>query len=110
MSVRTLANSCLDACQSLAWAYDGQTPPFSLAKILQHFGIRFVRTRRLDRDARIILENKVAIIELNSLFPSVRHRLGIAHEIGHLIVNESLGRRRFEPCVGDEETESLCDL
>jgi hypothetical protein len=101
---------CATACSCLRWAYDDETPPFSLDRLLKYFGVAGVRSRLLDRDARLIRSDGQILIEINSLFPVVRRRLSIAHEIAHIIVNEVAGRDRY--CVRHSEPneESLCNL
>jgi len=80
-----------------------------LPELLQKFDIHQVRERLLDRDARLILEGGRAIIEVNSLFTLQRRRFSIAHEIGHIILNECAGRDRFSVSYGDPTEESYCD-
>src|SRR5712692_4351583 len=104
-----LASRCVDLARELTQLHAGSTPPFSLDPLVQHFGITEVRERPLDRDARLIRESGQLFIEVNSLFPLVRRRLSIAHEIGHLIVSHcsgvAVGHRRHE----DPFTEALCN-
>jgi len=64
----------------------------------------------MDRDARLILEKQRLVIEVNRLFPFEHQRTSIAHEIGHIILNECSGITRFTPCRGRAEEEALCDL
>jgi Zn-dependent peptidase ImmA (M78 family) len=97
------------AAGQLASFYEADQPPYSLARTLENYGVREVRDRLLDRDARLILEDGHPVIEVNPLFPRVRRRLSIAHEIGHMIVNECAGRARFHISHGDAIEEACCN-
>lgn len=106
---RTLLKRCLKAAQKLAPLYRQSHTPFALPELLRKFDIHQVRERLLDRDARLILEDGRAIIEVNSLFPAERRRFSVAHELGHIILNECAGRDRFSISYGDPAEESYCD-
>jgi Zn-dependent peptidase ImmA (M78 family) len=95
--------------QDLAPLYQKNQIPFALPELLEMFGVHRVRERLLDRDARLILQDGRAIIEVNTLFAVERHRFGVAHEIGHLILNECAGRDRFTISHGDPVEEAYCD-
>ncbi len=101
---------CIEASQGLRWAYENEAPPFSLKQLLKHFGVADVRPRLLDRDARLVRSDGKILIEVNSLFPVVRRRLSIAHEIAHIIVNEVAGRDRYSVRHSEALEESLCNL
>jgi Zn-dependent peptidase ImmA (M78 family) len=101
---------CVEVSQSLRWAYENEAPPFSLNQLLKHFGVADVRSRLLDRDARLVRSDGRVLIEVNSLFPVVRRRLSIAHELAHIIVNEVAGRDRYSVRQSDPREESLCNL
>jgi len=101
---------CLMAVRSLRWAYQDESPPFSLKRLLEHFGIEGVRLRLLDRDARLVLSDHRVLIEVNSLSPIARRRLSMAHEIAHIIVNEAAGRDRYATSQSDPNEEALCNV
>src|SRR5260370_32887497 len=104
-----LESRCIALARELTQLHTGSIPPFSLHPLVQHFGITEVRERPLDRDARLIREAGQLFIEVNGLFPLVRRRLSIAHEIGHMIVSRcsgvAVGQRRHE----DPFTEAFCN-
>jgi len=104
-----LLSSCADAVEDFRPLYETSGPPFSLRGVLDHFRVGEVRERLLDRDARLIVEGDRAIIEVNSIFPRVRRRLSVAHEIAHMIVNECDGRSKLSVSHGDPAEESLCN-
>jgi Zn-dependent peptidase ImmA (M78 family) len=108
-SPRSLWESCLQITGSLRSTYESEVPPFSLRGILEHFEVDEVRERLLDRDARLLVDGGRIVIEVNLLFPKVRRRLSIAHEIAHMIVNECAGRARLSISHGDPEEEALCN-
>jgi IrrE N-terminal-like domain len=60
-------------------------------------------------DARLLAERNGFVIEVNSMFPRVRRRLSIAHEIGHLILNECAGRELADARHSDLGSEDLCN-
>lgn len=101
---------CVMAARSLRWAYQDESPPFSLKRLLEHFGIEGVRLRLLDRDARLVLSDHRILIEVNSLSPVGRRRLSMAHEIAHIIVNEVAGRDRYATSQSDPNEEALCNV
>jgi Zn-dependent peptidase ImmA (M78 family) len=104
-----LSSSCMQAIEKLRSVYETSVPPFTLQGLLEHFCVAEVRERLLDRDARLIVEGGRIIIEVNSIFPKVRRRLSVAHEIGHMIVNECDGRSKLSVSHGDPSEESLCN-
>ena len=106
---RDLLKRCLKAAQNLAPLYQHGHTPYALPELLEKFDIYEVRERLLDRDARLILQDGCAIIEVNSLFPMTRRRFSVAHEIGHIILNECAGRDRFSISHGDPTEEAYCD-
>jgi Zn-dependent peptidase ImmA (M78 family) len=100
---------CLNVAQNLAPLCQQTHAPFALPELLEKFDIYEVRERLLDCDARLILQDDRAIIEVNSLFPIERRRFSIAHEIGHIILNECAGRDPFTVSRGDPMEETYCD-
>jgi hypothetical protein len=104
-----LLSSCVGAVEKLRSFYQTEVPPFSLQSFLDHFGVAEVRERLLDRDARLILEGGRLVIEVNVLFPKVRRRLSVAHEIAHMVVNECANRGKLCPSRNDPKEESLCN-
>jgi Zn-dependent peptidase ImmA (M78 family) len=101
---------CIEFTADLRWAYENESPPFSLNRLVRHFGVAAVRLRLLDRDARLVRSNQRILIELNSLSPVARRRLSMAHEIAHIIVNEVAGRDRYAVSHSDPSEEALCNL
>jgi Zn-dependent peptidase ImmA (M78 family) len=106
---RELFDRCLILAEEMAAVYEANNPPFLLNKVLEKYGVLEVRSRLLNRDARLVLENGSPIIEVNPLFPKVRRRLSIAHEIGHMMLNDCAGRDRFEISHGTPSEEALCN-
>lgn len=104
---RLLEARCLDLARELAQSYSDLTPPFSLKPLIEHFGIEGVRERPLDRDACLRAEAGRLFIDVNSMYPLVRRRLSIAHEIGHLIVKECSPEVPWGDA--DPATEALCN-
>jgi Zn-dependent peptidase ImmA (M78 family) len=104
-----LLKRCTEVARNLAPLYQLKHSPFASPELLDKFDIYQVRERLLDRDARLILQDGRAIIEVNSLFSEERHRFSVAHEIGHIILNECVGRDRFTVSHGDPAEESCCD-
>jgi len=100
---------CIDAARELGHLFIHSTPPFPLDPLAKHFGVSEVRERPLDRDARLTRESGRLVIEVNSLFPRVRQRLSIAHEIGHLIVDYCSPDKGSHWEHHDNEVESLCN-
>jgi hypothetical protein len=76
---------------------------------LKLYGVAAVRERLLDSDARLVKESGKAVIELNSLFPGVRRRFSLAHEIGHLVLNQCAQKGLFEESHGDTVAENICN-
>jgi hypothetical protein len=100
---------CIDAARKLSHLFINATPPFSVDPLAKHFGVSEVRERPLDRDACLTRESGRLVIEVNSLFPRVRQRLSVAHEIGHLIVDYCSPDRGSHWGHYDSEVESLCN-
>src|ERR1700687_3287554 len=101
---------CIEFSEGLRWAYENESPPFSLNRLLRHFGVAAVRLRLLDRDARLVRSDHRILIEVNSLSPLARRRLSMAHEIAHIIVNEVAGRDRYAVSHSNPNEEALCNL
>jgi Zn-dependent peptidase ImmA (M78 family) len=89
-------------CKSFSQLLPGPTGPLALP-------LSEVRERPLNVDARLLVGTDGFIIEVNSAFPRVRKRLSLAHEIGHLILNECGGNELSYPGHGDPRSESLCN-
>jgi Zn-dependent peptidase ImmA (M78 family) len=109
MSAASFLESCRIKARELTRAYASGAPPFRLEQVLGRYGIQEIRPRLLDGDARLRFENGRFVIEVNSLFPSVRQRLSIAHEIGHLILNECAGKEPTFAAHTDPVSERLCN-
>src|SRR5258708_1079676 len=104
-----LAARCIDEVRELTRLYLGSSPPSSLTPLVEHFGIAEVRETPLHRHARLFLQSSPLFIEVNSLFPSARRRLSIAHEIGHLIVDRCSTDSKGSWGREDPAIEALCD-
>jgi hypothetical protein len=90
--------------------FRNRSRPFPLTALLEYFEIREVRERPLDRDACLRVAPPGFLIEVNSLYPLTVQRLGIAHEIGHLVVERCI--RRGQSSLGkhsDPRIEGVCD-
>lgn len=84
--------------------------PFPLTPFLDYFEICDVRERPLDRDACLRVASGSFLIEVNSLYPLSVRRLGIAHEIAHLIVERCiLSRQSSLGEHSDPKIEIVCD-
>lgn len=106
---RLLATRCLELARELSRAYSDQRPPYPIERLLKRFGVAAIRERPLDRDACLRLESGRIFIDVNIMYAPTRRRLSIAHEIGHLIINqfspqEALGSHSENPAI-----ESLCN-
>jgi hypothetical protein len=101
--------SCIDAARQLTQLFADAAPPFSLSPLTEYFGVSEVRERPLDRDARLVFESGRLLIEVNSLYPKVRRRLSIAHEIGHLIIDRCSPNEDSHWGHQDPGIETLCD-
>jgi Zn-dependent peptidase ImmA (M78 family) len=104
-----LESSCLCAAHELSRWFAKSTPPFCPTWLAERFGVSEVRERPLDRDARLIRESGRLFIEVNNLFPKLRRRFSIAHEIGHLIIDRCSPRGQSHWGHEDPMIESLCD-
>lgn len=104
-----LSARCTAKAKELARLYEAEEPPFRLAELLGKYGVSEVRRRPLNGDARLLAEGDGFVIEINSIFPRVRQRLSLAHEIGHLILNECSGRDLHYPGHSDSGFENLCN-
>src|SRR5579862_9528944 len=103
-----LANKCIVRAKALTRMYRRPDPPFDLAELCSAYRVLEIRERPLTGDARLYAEKDGFVIELNSIFPRVRRRLSLAHEIGHLIINECSGRDLRYDGHSDAECENLC--
>lgn len=103
------ATKCIARARELTLSYDSRVPPYRLTETLRKFGVEEVRERLLDVEARLISSAGSLIIELNSLSPRVRRRLSLAHEIGHLILNECADRAPSCSDHSDVLSERLCN-
>jgi Zn-dependent peptidase ImmA (M78 family) len=104
-----LAPRCFEFARELSQLYLNSTPPYSLKPLVEHFGVCDIRERPLDRDACLISESGRLFIDVNSLYPLVRKRLSIAHEIGHLIVERCSPERTTLGIDEDPGIEGLCN-
>jgi Zn-dependent peptidase ImmA (M78 family) len=104
-----LEERCIHAARQLTDRFRQSAPPFPLQPLLNHFEVRQVRERPLDRDACLKLDSAGLFIEVNSLYSSPVRRMGIAHEIGHLIVDHCSQRGCLHWGHHDKWIEDLCD-
>jgi Zn-dependent peptidase ImmA (M78 family) len=105
----TLEVRCVNTANRLSEQFRRTNPPFPLEPLLQHFKVTEVRERPLDRDACLRLDSGGFLIEVNSLYPPAVRRLGIAHEIGHLIVSHCSQHGHSHWGHHDKRIEDLCD-
>jgi Zn-dependent peptidase ImmA (M78 family) len=105
----TLEARCVGTAQRLSERFAQSAPPISLRPLLEHFEVMQVRERPLDREACLKLDTDGLIIEVNSLHTALRRRLGIAHEIGHLIVSCCSQDGHSHWGHYDNRIENLCD-
>src|SRR2546425_10805515 len=105
----TLEARCIRAAQRLSERSGQSDPPISLQPLLEHFKVMQVRERPLDRDACLRLDSGDLIIEVNSLYTAARRRFGIAHEIGHLIIDQCSRTGRSHWGHDNTIIENLCD-
>lgn len=103
-----LEKRCIGTARQLTDRFRQSAPPFSLQPLLDHFEIKGVRERPLDRDACLRLDAGGLFIEVNSLYSASVRRMGIAHEIGHLIVAHC-SRGPLHWGHHDKWIEDLCD-
>jgi hypothetical protein len=104
-----LEERCIDAARQITDRFRQSAPPFPLQPLLNHFEVRQLRERPLDCDACLRLDSGGLFIEVNSLYSSAVQRMGIAHEIGHLIVGHCSQRGRLHWGHHDKWIEDLCD-
>jgi len=100
---------CIAKARELTLLYESSAPPYQLTELLNKYGVFEVRKRPLNGDARLLAQGDGFVIELNSIFPRVRQRLSLAHEIGHLIVNECSGEDLYFAGHSDPGSETLCN-
>jgi len=100
---------CVDTARRLSDGFRRSVPPFSLEPLLEHFEVREVRERPLDRDACLCLDTGGLFIEVNSLYSLPCRRAAIAHEIGHLIVDWCAPERSSHWRYHNKGVEKLCD-
>jgi Zn-dependent peptidase ImmA (M78 family) len=104
-----LLERCLRTVRELSAVHHTGSPPYSLSAIALHFEISAIRERLLNQEARLLVDGGIGIIEVNSLFPEVRRRMSVAHELAHIILNECAGRSRFTSSAGSPQEETLCN-
>jgi Zn-dependent peptidase ImmA (M78 family) len=104
---RDLSAQCLTRAAELTLLYASAEPPFSLDELTSKYDVSEIRYRPLDKDARLLEGADGYVIEVNSIFPRVRQRLSLAHEIGHLIMGECSGQAPSSFC--DPAAEKLCN-
>jgi IrrE N-terminal-like domain len=100
---------CLSAANTVTREYKDQRPPFSVERLFAHFGVSEIRERPIDCDARLVFQTGRLVIEVNSLSPRNRRRLSIAHELGHVLLNQFTGRDALCSDHSDPVSESFCD-
>jgi hypothetical protein len=111
-SLRTdagLERRCFAEVEELAKEFRLSEPPFSWGPLLRYFQITRVTERPLDRDACLKQGPEGLYIEVNSLYSKSVRRMGIAHEIGHLIVSQCSAPGNSHWGHHDGRIEDLCD-
>ncbi len=102
-SIRKKASLLLQECQI-------SNPPVKLSIILKHLGIDAIKAdpRMIDVtkiSAFIVLEEKLIVYSDSD--PTVRKRFGVAHEIGHYILNHNTPNHSLNLASTDpKETEA----
>jgi Zn-dependent peptidase ImmA (M78 family) len=104
-----LSTKCIAKAKELTRGYRRTEPPFDLTELRANYRVLEVRERPLNGDARLYAEKNGFVIEVNSIFPRVRRRLSLAHEFGHLILNESSGKDLNYAGHSNAECENLCN-
>ena len=104
-----LSRRCITKARELTRLYQQAGPPYNLSELRAQYKILEVRERPLNGDARLFAEKDGFVIEVNSMFPRVRRRLSLAHEVGHLILNECSGEDLSYSGHSDAEFENLCN-
>jgi hypothetical protein len=104
-----LERRCLAEAEELAREFQNSEAPLSLGPLLRHFQITRVTERPLDRDACLKRGPQGLYIEVNSLYSKSVRRMGIAHEIGHLIVSQCSAPGNSHWGHHDKRIEDLCD-
>jgi len=100
---------CVDTARRLSDGFRHSLPPFPLEPLLEHFEVREVRERALDRDACLYLDAGGLFVEVNSLYSLACRRAAIAHEIGHLIVDRCTPEKNSHWGCLNKGVEDLCD-
>src|ERR1700730_4263054 len=103
------ASECLKHAQEVANLYRGSSPPFCLETLANHLGVAGIRERPLDRDACIRSESGQIFIDVNCMYSLARRRLSIAHEIGHLIIDQCSAERSRQWGSDSSWIEALCN-
>jgi Zn-dependent peptidase ImmA (M78 family) len=98
---------CTDLARKLASAYCQSAPPYDLDCLRARYNVDEVRERVLNQDAQLVATGNTYTIEVSSSVSAARRRMSVAHEFGHLIVNEVAGGHSFE-AHSSLEVERLC--
>lgn len=109
MFMDAISEKCVGRAKELTRLYEQKRPPFSLKDLFSKYNVLEVRERLLTGDGRLLASSGGFVIEINSLFPRVRRRLTLAHEIGHLILNESASKELVFSGHSDSKSERLCN-
>src|SRR5277367_5761155 len=100
---------CISAAKSVTSEINWLGPPFPLDPLLERFNVFEVRERPINGDARLVYRDGRLIIEVNPLSPANRRRHSVAHELGHLLLNQCAGRDVLYSGHGDPVSERICD-
>jgi Zn-dependent peptidase ImmA (M78 family) len=103
-----LKDACIELARHLACPHPDEDPPFGFAELLKRYKVLEVRERMLDADGHLLAAKGSYVIEVNSAVSTVRRRMTIAHEFGHLIINEVRGDNSFAG-HSDPKVERLCN-
>ena len=103
-----LKDTCLELARHLSCPHPDEDPPFGFAELLKRYKVLEVRERVLERDAHLLAVDGSYVIEVNSTVSSARRRMSIAHELGHLIINEVCGDNSFAG-HSDPQIERICN-
>jgi hypothetical protein len=107
--IEGIRESCISTAKSLTSDLQRVGPPFGVESLLDKFDISEIRERPIKGDARLVYTDGHLVIEVNPMFPANRRRLSIAHELGHLILNQCAGCDVRNADHSDPVSERLCD-
>src|SRR5437764_8656417 len=80
-----------------------------LTACLHALNVKRVERRPLHYDAALLSEQGGYVIHVNSLYPLVRQRMSVAHELAHLLLGKAWNRPFKRQDKPDDEVERLCN-